>query len=93
MDEQAPLAVRDTSFRGADSAAPADHRALSLDRTCFGCDWSSILGGKVDAKSCRQQDIWDSLRRQTEGDDRPGICSGTGGRDAASQHDSRNLGL
>ena len=35
MDEQAPLAVRDTSFRGADPAAPADHRALSLDRACL----------------------------------------------------------
>ena len=31
MDERVLLAVRDTSFRGADPAAPADHRALSVN--------------------------------------------------------------
>ena len=40
MDEHAPLAIGDASFRSSDPAAPADHRALSLNRTCFGCDWS-----------------------------------------------------
>ena len=35
MDEQAPIAVRDTSFRGADSATPTDHHSLGLDRTCL----------------------------------------------------------
>ena len=35
MGEQALLVVGDTSFRGSDPAAAADHRALSLDRTCL----------------------------------------------------------
>ena len=38
MDEQAPLAVGDTSFRSTNPAASADHRTLSLDQTCLRYD-------------------------------------------------------
>jgi len=38
MDQQAPLAICDTSFCGADPAAPADHGALGLDRPRLRCD-------------------------------------------------------
>ena len=36
MDEQAALAVGDTSLGGADAATPADHRALGPDRPVSG---------------------------------------------------------
>src|SRR6202158_4210616 len=35
MREQAPLAIRDPSFGGADAPAPAQHDAFRPDHTCF----------------------------------------------------------